>query len=327
MINACFHKALLTFAFLFSISATAEPFSQLIIFSGSLSDTGNIASIQGDFPSPFFMNRSTNGPAAVDILASRLGLSAEPSLHLIGMDAGTNYAVLGALASNNRSIDLPAQIEAYLAPRGNVADPDALFFVFIGGNDVITAAIEPDDQVADRIIRDAISGIRHAIRRLVNAGAKTLFVPNFIDLGIAPVARDTGLADRATEQSKKFNRTLERMLDRVERKLGLKIIRFDFFKFGEDVLASADKLGFTNTTDSCLALLDSEECDFDSFVFFNELFPSAKVHELLGTALTFALIEQLNPSKCQPRWSMDSRHGRFLSSCAARWKNGEEPEL
>ena len=61
-----------------------DDFSTLVIFSDSLSDTGNLASVQGDFPFPFFMNRVSNGPIMVDILADLLGLTAAPSLHLTG---------------------------------------------------------------------------------------------------------------------------------------------------------------------------------------------------------------------------------------------------
>src|SRR5262245_16915440 len=54
------------------------PFSSLYVFSGSLSDTGNAASVSGDFPAPLYKNRTTNGPAAIDILASAFHLTADP---------------------------------------------------------------------------------------------------------------------------------------------------------------------------------------------------------------------------------------------------------
>src|SRR5687767_12908378 len=84
---------------LFSVAAAAESFSQLVAFSGSLSDTGNYASINGDFPAPYYQNRTTNGPAAIDILAAKFNLSSAASLHLIGQQGGTNYATLHASAA------------------------------------------------------------------------------------------------------------------------------------------------------------------------------------------------------------------------------------
>lgn len=63
--------------------ARAEGFSQMVAFSGALSDTGNFnAELGQDRPAPFYKNRSTNGPVAVEELARWLGQSAEPSMHL-----------------------------------------------------------------------------------------------------------------------------------------------------------------------------------------------------------------------------------------------------
>lgn len=288
---------------------SADPFSQLIAFSGSLSDTGNFASVNGGvLPPPYFRNRISNGPVAIDILAAKFGLSAEPSLHLLGLQAGTNYATLHANAAGNLPIDLPAQIEAYLGPRGNIADPNALYFVFIGANDIIAAAIEPDERRAAAILREGITAIEDAIRRLVVAGAKTIYSPNNIDLGIAPIARDSGIADRVTEKTKIFNRLFDKLLDRLERELDIEIFRFDLFKFGQLLLASGDKLRFTNTTESCLALFDAGKCDFDRFSFFNELLPTARIHDLFGNALAISLLEQLNAPECRHGHRCD--HGR-----------------
>jgi hypothetical protein len=82
------------------------------------------------------------------------------------------------------------------------------------------------------------------------------------------------------------------MLNRVERGLDFELIRFAFHQFANDVLKNADVLRFTNTTDSCLALLPAGQCDFEHFIFFNELFPTAKVHDLWGNALVLAVIQR-----------------------------------
>src|SRR5687767_11060046 len=99
---------------LISATSFAEPFSKLVVFSGSLTDTGNYAAAFGDFPAPYYQNRTTNGPAAIDIFAAKFGLSSAASLFLIGQQAGTNYAVLHASAAGTLPIDLPAQLQAYM---------------------------------------------------------------------------------------------------------------------------------------------------------------------------------------------------------------------
>jgi phospholipase/lecithinase/hemolysin len=274
------------------VAARAKPFSQLVEFSGALSDNGNFAELHGKDPAPFYEGRTTNGLTAGEVMAARLGLKADPSLHLVGKNAGTNFAVRDALAGGNGPDDLPAQLRAYLAPRGGKADPDALHFVFIGGNDVVLAALTPDDDAAATTLRKAVDGIHGAIRTLVSAGATHIFAPDFIDISTAPAFRAAGpqAMARASKLSAEYNRTFNAMLDQVEGELDFKLIRWSFDRFVKDVFQHADELGFSNTTDSCVAMAGQGKCDYDRFIFLNEQFPTSKVHELIGTALALAVV-------------------------------------
>ena len=112
-----------------------DDFSELVIFGDSLSDTGNLASVRGDFPFPFFNNRVSNGPIMVDVLAELLGLEADPSLHLTGAPQGSNFAVASGTAGGTGVIDLSAQVQAFLAASSGEASPTALYLISIGGND------------------------------------------------------------------------------------------------------------------------------------------------------------------------------------------------
>lgn len=285
--------------FLFSCGAFAKPFSQLIVFSGSLTDTGNFASVNGGtLPPPYYKNRNSDGPVAIDLIATRLGLSSDPSLHLLGKQGGTNYAVLHASAAGDSPIDLPQQIAAYLGPRKAVADPDALYFVFIGANDIIAASVEKDEAKSEIIIDNGIKAIDQGMRKLHAAGARIFYAPNNINLGIAPIAKTYGISARTTQKTQLFNRRFEKALQKLEHEFGLNIYRFDFYKFGEDLMASADKFGYTNLSDSCLALQAAGKCDLDHFAFFNELLPTKGIHALFGNAMITALLEQLNEPQC-----------------------------
>ena len=291
---------------LFSAVVTAAPFSKLVAFSGSLSDTGNYASVNGDFPAPFYKNRTTNGPAAIDIFAAKFDLSAAASLHLIGQQGGTNYATLHASAAGALPIDLPAQLQAYLGPRGNVADPNALYFIFIGANDIVAAVIEQDEEKSAVILENGINAVDHAFRRLHAAGARIFYAPNNVDLGITPITRDLGVSARATQKTLVFNRLWEERLRRLEHELNIAIYRFDFFRLVKDLLGVGEKLGFTNVTHSCLALAPQGRCDLERFAFLTELLPTRRIHDFLGNALASALIQQLNSPEC----SVNHRCGR-----------------
>ena len=289
----------------FACGAAAKPFSDLVIFGGSLADTGNFASITGDLPPPYYMNRFSNGPVATDVIAAWFGFEAKASLHLIGPPVGNNFAFNGALASRSGPIDLDAQMDAYLNSHNNVADPDALYLLLIGGNDVFAATFEADGSQSEEIVRDAVKGTEAAFHRLVGAGAKTILVANFFDLGIIPAARINGVVDKATRLSNLFNYRTRRMFNRVERQLDFQLIRFDFNRVIKELVQNVGELGFTNSTDSCLALIDTGGCDFDHFAFFNEYLPTARVHSLIGNAMTFAVLgRDTHPSK---------RHGKDKS--------------
>jgi len=279
-------------AFGIPTAATAKPFSQLVEFSGALSDNGNFAAVHGNDPAPFHQGRTTNGITAGEVMAARLGLKADPSLHLVGKAAGTNFSVRDALAGGNGPDDLPAQINAYLKPRGGKADPDALHFVFIGGNDVLQAVVTPNDEAAEKILRSAVDGIHKAIRTLVSAGATKIFAPDFIDISIAPAFRAAGpgAVARASRLSAEYNKAFNAMLDQAEEEMEFTLIRWSFDQFVKDMFAHADELGFTNTTDSCVAMAAKGKCDYNRYIFLNDQFPTAKVHELIGTALAMAVV-------------------------------------
>ena len=292
MKNNYFSFSLFAGLLFLAFAASAKPFSDLVIFGGSLSDTGNFASVTGDLPPPYYKNRVSNGPVATDVLAAWFGFEAKASLHLIGPPVGNNFGMNGALASRKGPIDLTAQMDAYFNSKNNSADPDALYILLIGGNDVFEAMLEPDEFKAEKIVRDAVEGTEEAFHRLVGAGAKTILAANFFDLGIVPAARINGVSEKATRLSRLFNHLTRKMFDRVERHLDFQLIRFDFNGVIKDLLKNADELNFTNSTDACLDLIDKGECDFEHFAFFNQYLPTARVHSLLGNAMTFAILHR-----------------------------------
>src|SRR5688500_10530276 len=72
--------------------ASADPITILYVAGDSLSDQGNGFNLTGGtFPPPPYDERASNGPVAVEYLASALGVPLTPST-----TGGTNYAVVGA---------------------------------------------------------------------------------------------------------------------------------------------------------------------------------------------------------------------------------------
>src|ERR687895_1996889 len=245
---------------LFPIGSTAEPsFREIIVFGDSLSDTGNLASLP-EFRflnNPPFDRGFSNGPRAVEVLVNSIGLDVDPSLHLVGPPVGTNFAVSGARARGTDPIDLPAQIGIFLLNNGSTAPSDALYVVFIGGNDVRDARDESNEHLTKGIIRDAIKSINLSVRSLVAAGAKAIMVVNVPDIGATPESQqssDEELSERATELTKQFNKELSGRMRRIERGLNLDLVDFNLFQFFRFVIKNSVALGFTNSDDACFIL-------------------------------------------------------------------------
>lgn len=294
MFKTLFASALLASTIAGAPAAFAQEFSQMIAFSGALSDTGNYnAELGEDRPEPFYKNRSTNGHVAVEELARWLGMKAEPSLHLTSKTGGTNFAVADALAGGTGPHDLPAQVDAFLERNGGKADPDALYFMFIGGNDVIKAVQEMDQAVARKTLTDAVNGIETQIKRLVENGAKTIYAPDFIDVGKSPAVLAYGpeAAAYATMLSDEYNREFDAMLDKVDDG-SFTLIRWSFDDFVKDLEENGTRLGLTNAIEACLDVGD--KCDVNSFVYLTGEYPTARVHQMLGSAMALSLIDRVN---------------------------------
>ena len=217
-------------AFTVSSTASAISFSNMVIFGDSLSDTEPGAS---------------NGPLWPEYLAPRLGIT---------YDSSTNFAELGA-----RSDDLAGQVSAYQATTA-VADPDALYVVWAGGNDILAFLSGVD----------AANNVISTVDSLSAFGAVNFLVPNMPDIGLIP-ADGTGTL---TGPSVDFNVTVESAF------AGLSDVSVaDIFRAHHDILADPAAFGLTNATDSCL-LTAPLSCD--TYLFWDLIHPTTVGHSLFA---------------------------------------------
>ena len=294
-----------------------KPYSNIFIFGDSLSDTGNLQIFSQN---PSIPTRFTNGPVAIEILAEKLGLKISNALHLTGAQYGNNFAVAGAIAideDDNEStydINLPTQINSYLAFNQYQADQDALYIVMIGGNDIRAAReifIEGEWGAvfeASNRLTQANESIEQQLFKLVAAGAQNILLVNAPSIGAIPetdiiadqlsndansfrdqfVARH--LEDIANLLTLDFNHQLKRIAKKVSREAGVKIKRFNLFKHFKKLRKNYLENGFTNNSDACIYLITnngapSPECNLETFIFFDEIHPTAAVHALSAQAL------------------------------------------
>jgi phospholipase/lecithinase/hemolysin len=291
--------------------ANAKLFTAEYVFGDSLSDTGNIAEVSGtNFPfPPSYHDSITNGPVAVQLLAQSMGLNADPSLWVTGFQdihdlfgpsftPGTNYAVAGATSAlaavgGPVGINLPEQIAAYSAFAGGAADPNALYVIMIGGNDVRNAALQGTGLPA---VQTGVQTELAAISTLSSEEARNFLIVNVPNVGIIPeFAQDNpSLASAATAYSQAYDSELAAGLSALTLPVGATLDEFDLYGLGTDLLGKAAALGFTNTTDRCFTMTPfsaatTPDCGPDganiaSFVYWDSIHPTARVQALWAQA-------------------------------------------
>ncbi len=177
------------------LDAYADPekserkFSALYVFGDSLSDPGNTWALRHETASapyapipkfPYDSRRFSNGKTWVEILAKELGTKrgGKPAYK---KSKNGNYAVAGARAQGTNEVKptFGDQVARYLGTAHGVADPNALYVVQFGGND-IRDALETAQSGGDpfAVIGGAMQALAYNITLLSNAGAKKFLVGN-----------------------------------------------------------------------------------------------------------------------------------------------------
>jgi len=286
-------------------SALAAPPQRFVVFGDSLSDPGNAFFLIRDvevppFPADLIPSAPyargglhfSNGPTWVEQLSiiDHAVPSAGPALLLAPV--ASNYAVGGARARQVAAFDLPTQVGLFIGDVRGQAPADALYIVFIGGNDVRDALVDPAH--AALIIQGAVTAIGSNLRTLQAAGARRFLVAYAPDVGLAPAVRLQGpqAQGAATFLSGQFNIGLEATLRGLETALGLEIVRLDTFRFLNDVVTAPVKFGLTDVTDACIRpnTIAGAFCrDPREFLFWDGIHPTVAGHRLLAERADAAL--------------------------------------
>ena len=220
-------------------AAQASPYSNLVFFGDSLSDTGNVLSLTTAFAPPPFPNfpgapgRFSNGPVWTEYLASGLGFASasKPSNLLfngtavvpIGPLGGQNFSYGGARTglggAAGSTTGLFGQLidwngSAFSTSLTRAADPNALYVVVAGANDLRDArSANPGGTAADAVARAAAAAttaanVTKALALLAQAGARHFLISNLPDLGRTPEAVGLGVVAASTDVTLKFNADL-----------------------------------------------------------------------------------------------------------------------
>jgi outer membrane lipase/esterase len=288
-------------------SALAGAPQRFVVFGDSLSDPGNAFVLLRDVEVPPFDNLIPDAPYARGALHFSNGATWVEQLSVIDHalpSAGpalfipllfSNYAVGGARARQAGFFDLSTQVGAFLNDFGPQGPADALYIVFVGGNDLRDAleALVPDPTFTTSfdIVDAAVTAIGNNLLALHAAGARSFLVANAPNLGLAPAVRlrGSGAQGAASFLSGRFNSGLEATLRDLEFVSGLSIVRLDVFgilnEVVAEVIATPGAFGLTEVEQPCIALntrVHAFCAHPDTFLFWDGIHPTAAGHRILA---------------------------------------------
>jgi outer membrane lipase/esterase len=278
--------ALMVLASLATQAATPS-YSALIVFGDSYCDVGNLFAATGGYEPapPYYNGRFSNGPLWVDHVAGFLGVPLKPSF----LPGGTDYAVGGAWATApvvtaaGTLPDVTQQVALYLANVKGKADPNALYILEGGGNDILDAPTG-DPGVLGFNIAAALAYSELLLRQ---AGARHFIIPDLFNVGLLPAA--SGRVTFAAQASNAANASLDLLLAVEDQLEGVHILRMNVFNLLNAIQTDPSHFGFTNVTVPCLSATEAVCADPDHTFFWDTHHPTEFGHAFFAVTLENAL--------------------------------------
>ncbi len=300
----------------FIASVNAGPISTIYAFGDSLSDAGNIHQLTGIPTAPYVNGEFSNGPVWVQDLSAGLGLGSLTNSLSGGHDFAYGDAQSGTTPVNpvgpTSFIDLtgPTGQLAQFHGLHPVADPNALYTIWIGSNDLssILQNAAPSAYAADA--GAVVANIDSAVNTLAGYGAKNVLVLTVPDLGKTPAAIASGpLAQAAASAlSGAFDLTLVNgsaaagfpSLTSLAAADGLNLSILDTYSLIDGIVANKSAFGFTNVTDPCVTgavgYVGGTACSpnlaaQNQYLFWDDSHPTAAGQALVADAALLAIPE------------------------------------
>ena len=271
-----------------AMSAATQTYDAIYVFGDSYCDVGNILIATGgaEPAAPDYNGRFSNGPIWIEHVAGGLGLPMAPALA-----GGTDYAFGGAFATAPQTIpgggtipSVPQQVALYLSQHGGKADPNALYVIEGGGNDILDATGGSADALGFKIAT-ALAESELLLRR---AGAKHFVIPNLFNVGLIPAGQANAAFDLAAVVA--TNKDLNALLALEDFLEGIQILRLDVFSLVQSVETDTTHYGFTNITAPCLTTTICS--DPDHTLFWDVHHPTEFGQDLFATTLEVVLAQQ-----------------------------------
>ena len=235
-------------------AAQAQTFSNAIFFGDSNTDSGRYLYLpgpQGLAPPGAGAYTTNPDPEWSVALASLFGLPVVPQ---DAPGGGNNYAAGGARVSftgaNPNVWSATTQIATYFASTGGHADPNALYTVWIGTNDLKTSTTGGPGNIVDPPNIPAIITLGQQTAALVvslaAAGARYILVPNTTSIKSAAASAASGETFNINQMDSRalYDQTVWNTIHAA----GVNFIPADFDTVFNYVLLNPGKFGITHTS-------------------------------------------------------------------------------
>ena len=291
------------------------PYSRVVVFGTSLSDSGNAFALRGgtntppDYDmDPFLVpqvpytrggHHFSNGATWIEQFAQSRGLagSTRPAFAAPDSDA-TNYAVGAARAyEDGQNLNLSLQVETFLARFDYAAPSDALYVIEMGGNDIrdaLFAYVQGQDPAS--ILQAANVSIAQNVELLYAAGARHFLVWRVPNVGLTPAMRRLdqlvpGAAALATLLTQGFNAGLDQVVAQLSALPDISITRLDAFQLINAIAATPSAYALSNVTSPCVTPnVAPFTCQTpDEYLFWDGIHPTGAVHAVVAHSAAQAL--------------------------------------
>jgi len=266
------------------------PLERIVAFGDSLSDTGNAllqstTSYGAPLPSPnsWFSGRFSNGPVWTEYLSTRTGLPLN------------TWAVGGAEASDAQFgliSGVDSQVESFLSYMRSAKNYDpsrTLFTLMIGANDITNRA--NDD--TRTVVYNTLQTVFVSLKKLTAKGARHFVLANLPDISRTPYYLDTPDAEAIQAKVRLMNEHLSQLARRLREDTGAHVVIVDVATQFDRLIDQPAMFGMKNATETCLDIgknslaytmrhVTRATCDPATAVFWDQMHPTTRVHELMA---------------------------------------------
>ena len=267
-------------------------YTSLYIFGDALSTTTNNPST-GQY---YYGQRYSNGRVWVEVLAQRQGLT---------YNSNQNWSYFG-----NTSTSMVASVSSFQAPSDA---SNALFVIWVNNADLFYPALNNGTNMNawTNAINVSLTNHFKAITSLYAKGARTLIMPNAVDLSTIPEFNTAASTNFVRQMCTNYNIAFAASLDQARSNCpGLTIYVPDFFTLLTNILAYPASYSVTNALyngrsvdvidDPALSLsAKTTNGSGTNYIFWDNRDPSAKVHMWMAN-LTQQLISPAQISNVTP---------------------------